>query len=100
MLVTKVVLWFFFPPLPSPPLLIKGTEMLMTAFPTGGMGHWDAICNLGVNLGKNASLVLVLGCAFLWTKHPPGTLGPEVPHKPLLCTWGTGKIGEKLPKLR
>lgn len=51
MLVTEVVLCFF-PSLPSPSLLIKGTEMLMTAFPTGGMGQWDVICNLGVNLGR------------------------------------------------
>lgn len=43
---------------------------------------------------------MVLGCAFLWIMHPPGTLGPEGPHKPLLCTWSTGEIGEKLLKLR
>lgn len=41
-----------FPPLPSPPLLIKVTQMLMTAFPTGGKGQWDVICNFVVNLGR------------------------------------------------
>lgn len=52
--VTKMVLWAFFPPsfLPSPPLLIKVTQMLMTAFPTGGMGQQDVTCNLVVNLGR------------------------------------------------
>lgn len=43
----------FFPPfLPSPPLLIKVTQMLMTAFPTGRMGQQDVTCNLVVNLGR------------------------------------------------
>jgi len=33
----------FFPP--PPHLLIKMTQMLMTAFTTGGTGHCDVTCN-------------------------------------------------------
>lgn len=36
--------YMFFPP-PSPHLLIKMTQMLMTAFTTGGTGRWDMTRN-------------------------------------------------------
>lgn len=94
MLVTKVVLWFFFPPLPSPPLLIKGTEMLMTAFPTGGMGHWDAICNLGVNLGRMHHLCWSLDVPSFGQSILLGPWGLRCPTNLCYARGAQGKLGK------